>query len=103
MNLAIKKLQSLKTDISTKTYQKNEMVMLFSYEYSIENIKKILFGVFNKYEILKPLILSEIKQILNLNSILQAKIVATELLYDGFLCIDNGEVESKYYRNLFIN
>ena len=103
MNLAIKKLKTLNSEVSTKTYQKNDMVMIFSYEYSIENIKKNLFEVFNKSGDLKALMLNEIKEILSLNSVLQAKIVATELLYEGFLCVDAGEVDLRYYKNLFIN
>jgi len=104
MKKAVDLLRNISTTIFSKTYN-NNMIMIYSKDYSVENMESILNQFFsqrtNNYQKLVSLSLKDVCMLFKLNNILLGKLLVDELVKQGVLCLDEGDLEISYFPNMF--
>lgn len=106
MRKAVDLLKCISTSVFCKKFNNNNMIMIYSQNYSEESLSKVLQDFFtvrcdkNKNKLIS-LSLKNICELFRLRSVLLGKLLVDELVLLGHLCVDEGDLEISYYQNMF--
>lgn len=104
MKRAVEQIKLISTTIFCRTFDNNNMIMLYSQNYSIENLNSKLQDFF-KFRSdggskVISLSLNDVCVLFKLNSVLLGKLLVDEMVTTGYLCVDEGDIEIRYFNNL---
>ncbi len=104
MKRGVEQIRLISTSIFSKTFDNNNMIMIYSQNYSLENLNLKLQEYFKvQYENNTKLIsltINDICGLFKLNNILLGKLLVDEMVSSGYLCLDEGDIEIRYFNNL---
>lgn len=103
MKSCIDLLKKVSSKIYCKSYQ-NNMIVIYLYNYSVEYlIKNIFLQDINKYNYNKSYSINNLSSLFNIKSVGMCKLIVDEMINLGYLCIDESDIDVKYYNNSILN
>lgn len=100
MKNAVDVLKAVSNEIFVK-YFENNMIMIHSNNYSIENIyNQAIRGFFESSGSI-CFNLKDFCTIVKLKNQVLAKLLIDELVFKGYICVDESDIEITYFKNLF--
>ena len=103
MKQGIEMLKKVSGQVFCKNYQ-NSMTMIHSQSYSVDNLyKKIFLPEVKNNKQIKAFSINDLSKLFNIKSVGVCKMIIDEMIIQGYLCIDESDIDIRYYYNYFMS